>query len=72
MHKNCRTGCRQEEKWAKNENEEIKKLSEQQKPLRNNMNSTDSKKKKYEIRIERNKVMKEIHNKLEEENQKDN
>eukprot|EP00794_Sanderia_malayensis_P004055 gene4055-4606_t len=62
-------GRRKNEK--KSENEEIKKLSEQQKTLRNNINSTDNKKKNDEMRVERNKIMKEIHKKLEEENQKD-
>ena len=55
----------------KTDNEDIKKLSEKQKALRNDINSTDNKMEKGKIQAERNQIMKEIHNKLEEENQKE-
>jgi hypothetical protein len=54
----------------KRENEEIKDLSEKQKKIRDEINSTRNKNTRKEKRIERNKIMTEIHKKIEEEDQK--
>ena len=49
------------------ENEEIKELSEKQSKLRNEINSSKSEKEKVAKRKERNATLKEIHQKIEEE-----
>ena len=51
----------------KSENEEIKKLSEEQRRLRDNISSTRNKKKRETIQKERNKIMRELHKKMDEE-----
>ena len=51
----------------KSANEEIKKLSEEQRRLRDNINSTRNKKKRETIQKERNKIMKELHKEMDEE-----
>jgi len=50
----------------KNENEEIKKLSEEERRLTDNINSTRNKRKRERIQ-ERNKIMRELHKKMDEE-----